>query len=175
VAAPSGGATNTMAHRAAVGLALSCPAQPTAASPRLTTPVAMRGRPALMTEIPAPAKVGAVGVTLHRHEKNRGTVVRHQQERHRPAEEVQTPSGVAPVAMKKTASKCAPEKPLVVGPGPVATVGRRAGASGYVGVTTKPTPRKWCPLHETSLHDVTACRHIGQLVEIYRERLVKRA
>jgi hypothetical protein len=39
----------------------------------------------------------------------------------------------------------------------------------------EPTPRKWCPLYETSLHDVTACLYIEHLVEICSERLAKRA
>jgi hypothetical protein len=129
-----------------MGLALSCPAQPTAASPPPATPVAVRGRPALVMEIPAPAKADAAGVTLHRHKESLGTAVHHQQERHRPAEEVQTPLGVAPVATKKTASKCALEKPLVVGPGPIAAAGRRAGTGGYVGVTTEPMIGQRCPI-----------------------------
>jgi hypothetical protein len=52
---------------------------------------------------------------------------------------------------------------------------RRDGAGESVGVAMEPTPQKWFPLHETSLHDVTACRHIGQVVEIRRERLAKHA
>jgi hypothetical protein len=50
-AAPGGGAANTKAHRGAAGLGLACPTQPTAVSPRPTTPVAVQGRPALTTEI----------------------------------------------------------------------------------------------------------------------------
>jgi hypothetical protein len=44
-----------------------------------------------------------------------------------------------------------------------------------MGVATELTPQKLCPLHETSLHYITACRHIGHLVEIRRERLAKQA
>jgi hypothetical protein len=54
-------------------------------------------------------------------------------------------------------------------------MGRRDGVGGSVGIATELTPQKWCPLHETSLHDVTACRHIGHLVEIHRERLAMHA
>jgi hypothetical protein len=70
----------------------------------------------------------------------------------------------------KRASKCALKKPLAIEPGPITTAGRRARAGGLVGVTPKPTPWKWCSLHETSLHDVTACHHIEHLVEISREK-----
>jgi hypothetical protein len=86
----------------------------------------------------------------------------------------QTPSGVAPIATKKRASKCTPERPLAVEPGPVTATGSRAGAGGPVGLALELTPRKWCPLHETSHHDVTACLYIGHLVEIRGERLAKR-
>jgi hypothetical protein len=75
--------------------------------------------------------------------------------------------------MKKRVSKCTPKKPLAVEPGPVAVAGRRGGAGGPVGVTPEPTTRKWCPLHETSLHVITAHRHIVHLVEICRECLAK--
>jgi hypothetical protein len=74
---------------------------------------------------------------------------------------VQTPLDVALVDTKKRASKCALEKPLVVGPGPVALAGRRAGAGGPMGIASELTPRMWCPLHEMSLHDVTSCRPLG--------------
>jgi hypothetical protein len=158
-----------------MGLALSCPAQPTTASPPPATPIAVRGRPALATEIPTPAKADAMGVTLHRHEESRGTAVHHQQERHRPAWSVQDPLGMAPAIAKKTVNKSAPEKPLAVELGPVTTTGRSAGAGGLVGVTLEPTPQEWCPLHGISLHDVTTCRYIRHLVEIRRERLTKRA
>jgi hypothetical protein len=114
-------------------------------------------------------------VTLHRREESRDTAVCRQQEQHGPAQEVQIPLGVAPIATKRRASKCAPKKLLVVGPGPVTWAGRRPGAGRSVGVAVEPTPRKWCPLHETSLHDVMACRHIAHLVENHRERLAKRA
>jgi hypothetical protein len=174
-AAPSGGAANTTTCRAAAGLSLASPAQPTTTPPRPATPVVARGQPVLMMEIPAPAKAGVAVVTLRPREESRGTTVRRQQHRHGSAQEVQTPSGVAPVATKKRASKCSPDKPLVVGPGPVAAAGSRARGGASIGVTLEPTPRKWCPFHETSLHDVTACRHIGHLVEIRRECLAKRA
>jgi hypothetical protein len=82
---------------------------------------------------------------------------------------------MAPAAAKKTVNKSAPEKPLAVELGPVAVMGRRARAGGLVGVTLEPTPQEWCPLHGTSLHDVTTCRYIRHLVEIHRERLAKRA
>jgi hypothetical protein len=173
-AAPDDGAANATARRAAAGLALACPAQPTAASPRPATPIVVRGRPALTTEIPAPATAGAAVVTLHHREESRCTAVRHQQ-RQGPTQEVQIPSGVTPIATKKRASKCTPEKLLIGGPGPVTVKGRRGGAGGFVGITMEPTPQKWCPLHETSLHYVSACRHIGHLVEIRRERLAKHA
>jgi hypothetical protein len=135
-----GGAANTMTRTAAVGFTLACPTQPTSASPRQATPIVVRGRPALTMEIPAPAKAGVAVFTLHRHEQSRGAAVRHQQEWCGPAQEAQTPSGVAPIATKKRASKCTPEKPLVVGPGPIAMAGRRAGAGGSMGVSTERTP-----------------------------------
>jgi hypothetical protein len=121
----------------------------------------VQGQPALTIEIPEPAKAGAVVVTPHHREESCGAAVHCQQERHGPAQK-------EPIATRKRASKCAPEKHLAIEPGPIAAAGRRAGAGGLMGVTTEPTPQKWCPLHETSLHDVTACRHIGHLVEIRR-------
>jgi hypothetical protein len=86
--APGGGAANATAHRAATGLALASPAQPTAAPPKPATPVVARGWPALTTEIPAPAKVGAAIVTLHHREESHGAAARHQPERHGPAPKV---------------------------------------------------------------------------------------
>jgi hypothetical protein len=124
-----------------------------------------------MRDIPAPAKAGAAVVTLHRCKESRDATTHRQQERHGHVPKVQIPLGVTPVATRKRASKCVPEKPLAGGPGPIAAAGRRDGAGGSVGITVEPTPQKWCPLQETSLHDVTACRHIGHLVEIHRERL----
>jgi hypothetical protein len=74
-AAPDGGAANAMARRAAAGLALAYPAQPTTASPCPAMPVVARGWPALTTEITAQAKAGATVATLHRHEESHGAAV----------------------------------------------------------------------------------------------------
>jgi hypothetical protein len=128
----------------------------------------VQGQPALTTQIPKPAKAGAVVVTPRHREESCSAAVHRQQERHGPAQKERAPSGAVPIATRKRASKCAPEKHLAIEPGPIAAAGRRAGAGGLMGVTTDPTPRKWCPLHEMSLHDVMACRHIGHLVEIHR-------
>jgi hypothetical protein len=51
--------------------------------------------------------------------------------------------------------------------------GRKAGASNPAGSIAQPTPWKWFPLHESSLHVVMACRHIGRLVEICKVLLAK--
>jgi hypothetical protein len=171
-AAPGGGATNAVTHRAVAGLALASRAQPTTMSPRSATPVAAWGWTALMTEILAPTMADAAVVTLPHGRESRSSATRHQPERHGPMPEVILP-GTTPVAARKRAIKCAPEKPLAGRLGLVATAGRRDGADGSVGTATEPTPRKWCPLHEMSLHDIAACRHIGHLVEIRRERLAK--
>jgi hypothetical protein len=80
-----------------------------------------------------------------------------------------------PAAEKKRVRKHVLDKPLAADPGPIDVVGRKVKASDPAGVTAEPTPKKWCPLHETSLHDTTACRHINKLVEIHRECLVKHA
>jgi hypothetical protein len=113
-----------------------------------------------------------VVVTLHHREESRGAAMRRQQERHRPAQRVQIPPSMAPAAARKRESKCAPEKPLPLSQDPSS---QRAGAGGPVGVTPEPTPQKWCPLPETSLHDVRACHYIRHLVEIRRECLAKHA
>jgi hypothetical protein len=103
-------------------------------------PVVARGRPSLTTEIPTPAKAGAAVVTLPRCKESRGTATRHQPERHVPVPEVQILSSAVPIAMRKRASKCALEKPLASGPGPIAVTGRRDGAGGSVGIATERTP-----------------------------------
>jgi hypothetical protein len=96
--------------------------------------------PALATGIPTPAKAGAAVITLRHCEENRGIAVHCQQDRHGPAQGVQAPPGVALATVKKRASKCILEEPLAIEPGPIAVVGRRAGADGPVGVTPEPTP-----------------------------------
>jgi hypothetical protein len=137
--APGSGAASVATRKVAAGLALACPTQPIATSTRTTTPVVVHGRHALAMEIPAPAKVGAAVVTLHHHEERRGVAVHHQQELKGPAQGAQTPSGVAPAAARKEASKRAPGKPLVIGPGPTTAAGRRARAGSFMGVTPEPT------------------------------------
>jgi hypothetical protein len=77
--------------------------------------------------------------------------------------------------MKKRAHMNAPEKPLAAELGLAAAAGRKAGVGNPAGAITELTPSKWCPLHETSLHDITAGHHIYHLVEIRKERLAKRA
>jgi hypothetical protein len=134
-----------------------------------------QGQPALVTEVPMPAKAGATVVTFLRPEEGRGTAMHRQQGWRAPTPQVLVPLGSTVTAAKKRASKRAPEKPLVVEPGPATVVGRRAGVGHPTGVAAEPSPRKWCPLYETSLHYVTTCRYIGHLVEIRRECLAKRA
>jgi hypothetical protein len=133
------------------------------------------GRPALVTEVPALAKVRAVVNTLLCRMESCGVAVDHQQGRRALAPEALAPPSLVLTAVKKRTCRHAPEKPLAVEPAPAAAVGRRAGAGSSVSATVETTPRKWCPLHETSLHDVTACCYIRHLVEIHRERLAKHA
>jgi hypothetical protein len=54
------------------------PTQSIATQIRPTTPVVVLQRPALATEIPAPAKAGAAVVTLRHNEESHGTAARHQ-------------------------------------------------------------------------------------------------
>jgi hypothetical protein len=125
--------------------------------------------------VPAPAKAKAVVVTLLRREDSCGDAVHRQQERQAPAWEVRAPPGLVPTVAKKRASRHAPEKPQAAKPGPATAARRKAGAGNPTGATAEPTPQKWCPLHETSLHDATACRHISHLGEIRKERHAKHA
>jgi hypothetical protein len=67
------------------------------------------------------------------------------------------------VAKKSRARRHSPEKPLAAEPRPSAAAGRKVRTRDPADVTAEPAPRKWCPLHETSLHDATACRHINNL------------
>jgi hypothetical protein len=57
---------------------MACPAQSIVAPIRPTTPIVVPQRPALATEIPAPAKAGAAVVTLRHNEESHGTVAHHQ-------------------------------------------------------------------------------------------------
>jgi hypothetical protein len=150
-----GGTASTMGREIASGLTMDYPVQPADPADNVRCGA---GVPALATKVPAPAKAGATVITLCHHEESRGATVHRQQERHKPAQRVQTPPGMAYAAARKRASKCAPEKALAVEQGLVAAAGRRAGAGSPMGVAPEQTPRKWCPLHETSLHDATACR-----------------
>jgi hypothetical protein len=163
--APDGGTTRIVAREVAAGLAMAFPVQPAAAPTWPTTSVVMLGRLALATEVPAPVMSGAMVITLCHLEERHGAAMHHQQERHKPTQRVQTPPGMASAAARNRASKCTLEKPLAIEPGPVAMAERRAGAGAPVGVAPGPTSRKWCPLHETSLHNVTACRYIGCLAK----------
>jgi hypothetical protein len=123
--------------------------------------------------VPALVKAGATVITFLRRKECRSATARHQQERQAPAQEALAPPGPVPAATKKRATRHAREKPLAAEPGPAAAVGRKARAGNLAGVTAEPTPRKWYPLHETSLNDATACRHISHLVEIRKECLAK--
>jgi hypothetical protein len=80
-----------------------------------------------------------------------------------------------PTVAKKRVSRHAPEKPQAAKPRPAAAPRRKAEADNPMGATAELTPGKWCPLHETSLHDATACRRISHLGEIRKERLAKHA
>jgi hypothetical protein len=126
----------------------------------------------MTTEIPVPAMMDAAVVTLPRGRESRCAAAHCQPERQGPTPEVIL-LGAALVIARKRASKCTPEKPLASRPGLVAAMRKRDGAGGSAGTAAEPTPRKWCPLHETSLHDATSCRHIGHLVDIRRECLAK--
>jgi hypothetical protein len=163
------------ARKATAGLTATCPTQPGTASSCLAASVVTPARPVLPTEDPVLAKARAVVVTLLHCEESRGAVVHRQKERRVPTQGAQAPPCVVPAAAKKRVSKQASEKPLAFEPGPATAVARRAGADDPAGVAAEPTPQKWCPLYERSLHDVTACHHIGYLVKIRRERLTKRA
>jgi hypothetical protein len=110
--APGGRAANAATRRAAAGLALASPAQPTVAPPQPATPVVARGRPAPMTEIPVPTKAGAAVVTLPRYEESHGAAMCRQPEWHGPVPKVQILSGVTPIATRKRVSKCTLKKPL---------------------------------------------------------------
>jgi hypothetical protein len=126
-------------------------------------------------KIPAPAKAGTMVVTLHRREESRGTTVPHQQEQHRPAKEVQTLWVWHPFPQKRGRASAAQRSPWSLGQDPSP---QREEELGPVDLWASPwsqSPWKWCPLHEMSLHDVMACRHIGHLVEIHREHLAKSA
>jgi hypothetical protein len=52
-------------------------AQPVAAPSRSAAPAATLGWPALVTEVPVPAKAGVVVITLLCHEQSRNTAVHH--------------------------------------------------------------------------------------------------
>jgi hypothetical protein len=80
-----------------------------------------------------------------------------------------------PTAEKRRASRHAPEKPLAAEPGPAIAAERKVRTSDPADVTAELAQRKWCPLHETSLHNATDCCHINNLVEICRDCLAKHA
>jgi hypothetical protein len=97
-------------------------------------------------------------VTLLRREESRGAGARRQQERPALVQEAQAAADPVPTAEKRRTSRHAPEKPLDAEPGPTSTAGRKVKFGDPAGITMEPTPQQWCPLHETSLHDTTACR-----------------
>jgi hypothetical protein len=118
VDAPSGGAARTAACKGTVGIATVCPAQPVVAPSQLTVSVVTLGRPALVTEVPAPAKAGAAVITLHRCEESRSAAVHRQQGRRPPAPEALVPPGPALAAMKKRASRHASKSPWLLSQDP---------------------------------------------------------
>jgi hypothetical protein len=77
----------------------------------------------------------------------------------------------APAAERNEANKHAPEQLLTVKLRPIAAEGREVKTGAPADATMVPTLWRWCPLHETSLHDITACRHLNGMVEIRKRGL----
>jgi hypothetical protein len=114
VDAPSGGAARTAACKGTVGITTVCPAQPVVTPSQLAASVVTLGRPALVTEVPAPAKAGAAVITLHHCEESRSAAVHHQQGWWPPASEALVPPGPVLAAAKKRASRHASKIPWLL-------------------------------------------------------------
>jgi hypothetical protein len=72
-------------------------------------------------------------------------------------------------------SQLIPARPLVNKPGPSSAAGKKNRASIPTDATATSALWRWCPLHETSLHDMTMCRYFNSMVEDRKRRLAESA
>jgi hypothetical protein len=90
-----------------------------------------------------------------------------------PIRVTQTAHNPMPSTGIERVGKRAPRQPREIEPAPIAVAEERIGTGTSAGVDATPAPQRWCPLHETSLHDITKCRYLNGVVESRRKCLAE--
>jgi hypothetical protein len=157
------------------GLPASCSAwlAPAARRPAASTPASPQ--PAQPKEAPAEPEAGDATFYLLCRTKNRDTGALGLQEQLAPIRTVRTVVRLEPLAGKKEASQLISTHPLVNKPGPSTTDGEKVRASVPADATAASTLWIWCPLHETSVHDMMTCHYLNSMVEEHKRHLAEHA
>jgi hypothetical protein len=173
-----GGSMPMTANRGAVGLAEISPSRPMAGAPRpvASAPAPSRRAPPTEhppTEAPAQSEAGGVVFTLLRREECHIVEALRPQGRLAPIWTTRATDNPVPSAERKGASERAFEQALATLPRPSAEAGEEAEPGAPAATATTPALWRWCPLHETCIHDMMGCRCLNSMVENYKKRFVE--
>jgi hypothetical protein len=108
--------------------------------------------------VPAQPKANSVAFSLLHHEERRVVEALCPQERLAPIQTTQSTCNPVPFVKWKRASRHTFSQALANVPRPLATKGEEARLGAPAATVAMPTLWRWCPLHETSLQDMTSYR-----------------